>query len=269
MNKTLKYIFITGFSAWFVFSMVNFAVAQNFGNVGSPQPQVQQEQPELTEQDIEQMLINEGIPLTPIFSGSDVVSSSKYTLGVDDVISIAVTRHPEVSGQFQINNEGKIQYGFVGDVLISGLKKKEVEELLTDILSKYIIEPEVLIIITGFNSKIVYVIGEVGRPGKIAMRGDTITIREALVQAALPQLSAKAKKSLLITPSDDGHPKHTKVNVYDLLYKGDLRENLVMKPGDVLYIPPTFLTKTMRAIQPVSAPIGAAAGTGRTVTTGF
>ena len=33
-----------------------------------------------------------------------------------------------------------------------------------------------------------------------------------------------------------------------------------MQPGDVLYIPPTFLTKVMRAISPVAAPIGQAAG---------
>jgi len=42
-----------------------------------------------------------------------------------------------------------------------------------------------------------------------------------------------------------------------------------MEPGDTLYVPPTFLTKTMRAINPITQPIGAAASTGRTVTTGF
>jgi len=51
------------------------------------------------------------------------------------------------------------------------------------------------------------------------------------------------------------------VNVYALLYEGDLRENYIMEPGDVLYIPPTFLTRTMRALQPITAPISDAAGT--------
>jgi len=123
--------------------------------------------------------------------------------------------------------------------------------------------------ITGYNSKIVYVIGEVGNPGKIFMRGDTITVREALVQAGLPLLSAKAAQSRLITPSDTGKVERKIVNIHKLLYEGDLRENLVMKPGDTLYVPPTLMAKTLRAIQPVAAPIGTAASTGRTLTTGF
>jgi polysaccharide export outer membrane protein len=194
---------------------------------------------------------------------------SKYTLGPTDVIQISVMRHPEVSGQYTINSEGKIQYEFVGDVLISGLKKNEVVTLLVEKLSSFIINPEVTVKITGYNSKVVYVVGEVGRPGKITMFGDNITVREALIQAGLPLLSGKLTKTTVITPSEDGKPQIRKVNVQKLIYEGDLRENLVMSPGDTLYIPPTFLAKTMRVLQPIAAPIGTAAGTGRTVTTGF
>jgi len=197
-----------------------------------------------------------------------VHEASNYTLGKEDVIEITVIRHPEVSGEFFINNEGKIQYEFIGDITVEGLKKEEVKKLLTEKLSEYIISPDVTVQIIGYNSKTVYVVGEVGRPGKIFMRGDTITVREALVEAGLPLLTAKASKSHLITPSEDGKPEDKSVNVHDLLYKGDLRENLVMKPGDVLYVPPTFLAKTMRAIQPVSAPVNEAAGVGRRVYTG-
>ena len=190
---------------------------------------------------------------------------SKYTLGPTDTVEITVMRHPEVSGEFLINMEGKIQYNFVGDIVISGLKKDEAAKVLTQKLSDYIVSPQVSVKITGYNSKVVYVVGEVNTPGKIFMRGDTITVRDALLQAGLPMLTGITKKSLLITPADNGNAKKHDVNVYALLYEGDLRENFVMKPGDVLYIPPTFLTKTMRAIMPVAEPIGTAAGAGRSV----
>ena len=101
------------------------------------------------------------------------------------------------------------------------------------------------------------------------MQGDTITVREALVQAGIPLLSAKTGKSKLITPAANAKPVTKNINIYKLLYEGDLRENLVMKPGDTLYIPATILAKALRVIQPVAQPIGEAAGTGRTVTTGF
>jgi polysaccharide biosynthesis/export protein len=195
--------------------------------------------------------------------------SSTYTLGKEDIIEIDVLRHPEVSGLFEINNEGKIQYEFIGDVYVEGMTKDEVKEVIVDQLSTYVISPDVTVKIAGYNSKIVYVIGEVGRPGKIFMRGDTISVREALVQAGLPLLTAKTTKGSLITPTDDGHPGLKNVNVHKLLIKGDLRENLVMNPGDTLYLPPTLMAKTMRVLKPVTDPIGTSAGTARTVTTGF
>ncbi|MCA9401884.1 MAG: polysaccharide export protein, partial [Candidatus Omnitrophica bacterium] len=245
--------------------------AQNFANlVPEEDPQVEEELEEIDEE-IEAILSNEGISYDIGDPSGSVVDDgpSNYTLGVNDVIEINVMRHPEVTGQYAINQEGKIQYEFIGDINIIGKTKNEVKEVLTEELAKFIISPEVTVKIVGYNSKIVYVIGEVGRPGKIFMRGDTITVREALVQAGLPLLSAKTTKSLVITPSESGKANQKKVNVHKLLYEGDLRENFVMLPGDTLYIPPTALAKTMRILQPIAAPISTAAGTGRTVTTGF
>ncbi|OGX32442.1 MAG: hypothetical protein A2787_09780 [Omnitrophica WOR_2 bacterium RIFCSPHIGHO2_01_FULL_48_9] len=213
----------------------------------------------------------EPIPLesiVPLPAGA-AETNSRYTLGEDDVIEISVMRHPEVSGQYIINNEGNIQYEFIGDVKIEGFTKDEVKDFVVQKLSEYIISPEVTVKIVGYNSKIVYVVGEVGAPGKIFMRGDTITVREALMEARLPLLTAASKRSLVITPSELGNAEQRNVDVEALLYQGDLRENLVMKPGDTLYVPPTFLAKTMRAISPVTQPVSAAAGTGRTVIAPF
>lgn len=197
------------------------------------------------------------------------IPDNEYTLGAEDIININVLRHPEVSGEFVIDKNGKMQYEFVGDIEVVGLTKDQVAKLLAEKLSRYIISPEVTVKIIGYNSKVVYVVGEVGNPGKIFMRGDTITVRDALVQAGLPLLSAKSSKSKLITPSASGDVKEIIIDIDKLLYKGDLRENLVMKPGDTLYVPATFMAKVLRVIQPVATPIGTAAGAGSTVTTGF
>ncbi|MBU0468719.1 MAG: polysaccharide export protein [Candidatus Omnitrophica bacterium] len=221
---------------------------------------------------IEELLAQEDRATIALDIKEDLPNSadeSTYTLGVNDVIQINVMRHPEVSGEFRINSEGKIQYEFVGDIVIQGMVKHEVKELLVEKLSKYIISPELTVKIIGYNSKVVYVVGEVGRPGKIFMQGNTITVREALIQAALPLLSAKTTKSRLITPSEQSKPVQRPVNVHKLLFEGDLRENLVMNPGDTLYIPPTVMAKAMRVIQPIQAPLGAARGTATSVMTGF
>lgn len=186
--------------------------------------------------------------------------TSKYTLGATDEIEVTVLRHPEVSNKYLINSEGKIQYEFVGDVLLAGLTKEQAAEMLAKSLSTYIVNPQVTVKIFAYNSKIVYVVGEVGAPGKIFMRGDTITIREALLLANLPLLSGKISQALMFTPSASGKVERRVVDVNALLYKGDLRQDYVMKPGDTLYIPATFWAKALRVITPVTQPVGQVAG---------
>jgi protein involved in polysaccharide export with SLBB domain len=187
--------------------------------------------------------------------------NSQYTLGPNDVIDLVVMRHPEVSGEYIINQEGKIQYEFVGDVTLAGLNKDQAVSMLTKKLSVYIIKPEISLKISGYNSKIVYVVGEVATPGRIPMHGDVITVRDALLAAGLPIVGSAATDSAsLFTPSSTGKVLRKKVNVEALLYKGDLRENYVMRPGDCLYIPATFLAKAMRVISPVTTPVTSVAG---------
>ena len=185
----------------------------------------------------------------------------KYTLGPEDVVTLEIRRHPEFSGTYEINSEGKIQYKFVGDIAAAGMTKNEFREKLVKILSVYVVEPTIDVTIAAYRSKVFYVIGEVGRPGKYYMMADEIPVREAVVQAGLPLLSAKAGSAKLITPDTSGKPTTKKINLDKILYKGDLKGNFLMRPGDVLYVPATFLTKVMRTISPVAAPVATAAGT--------
>lgn len=184
----------------------------------------------------------------------------KYTLGPNDIVAIEVRRHPEFSGQYAVNSEGKIEYKFVGDVLVTGLTKVELKERLSEILSEFVIEPDIDVSIVAYLSKVYYVVGEVGRPGKFYMRGNTISAREAFIEAGLPMQTAALKACRLITPNQTGSRNYVTVNAMKLIYEGDLSENLEMKPGDVLYVPATVMAKIIRVISPVTNIAGQAAG---------
>jgi len=192
------------------------------------------------------------LPVVSATEESTMTEAVKYTLGPDDIISIEVRRHPEFSGEYTINSEGKIEYKYIGDVIVTGLTKNELKDRLVKILSEYIIDPDIDIRIMAYLSKVFYVVGEVNRPGKFYMRGDTITTREALVQASLPTLGAAMRRCRLITPDQKGSQNYQEVNVYKLLYEGDLKCNLTMNPGDVLYVPATVMAKIIHVISPVT-----------------
>jgi len=192
----------------------------------------------------------------------------KYTLGPDDVVEISVLRHPEFSGVYPINQEGKLQYKFVGDMDVNGLTKQQLEQKIRDVLSTYVNTAEVNVTITEYRSKVIYVLGEVGAPGKYYMRSESIPVREAVFEAGLPTISAAMRKSRLITPSFRGKPRVRGVDLYSVLYAGNLKKNINMHPGDVLYVPSTVMAKIIRVINPVTSTVGIAAAGPNEVSTG-
>lgn len=204
-------------------------------------------------------------PTAEINSFTDPV---KYTLGPDDVIEVNTLRHPEFSGVFPVNLEGKIQIKFVGDIVVNGLTKKELEKKITEIISAYVIGPEVNVTILEYKSKVIYILGEVGAPGKFYMRSETIPVREAVVNAGLPTLSAAMRRCRIITPSKTGKAEIKKVDLYTILYGGQLKNNLEMRPGDILYVPSTIMAKVIRVINPISSTIGLATGSPNDINTG-
>ncbi len=190
----------------------------------------------------------------------------KYTLGPDDVVQIDVRRHPEFSGTYTINSEGKIQYKFVGDIKVSDLTKTGLVEELKKILSAFVVEPEIDVTIIEYRSKVIFIVGEVGAPGKYFMRADTISVRDAVVQAGLPTLTAAMRRSRLIHPDPNGKPTYETLDLYNLIYEGNLQIDKQMVPGDVLYVPATVAAKIGRIISPVAAPIAPAATIERAAT---
>jgi len=177
-----------------------------------------------------------------------------YTLGKDDVVEITVRSQPEFSGQFIVGPDGNIQYTFVGDIKAQGLTKEELKDKITSVLIKYVRAPEVSISIIAYRSKFIYVLGEVGRPGKYPMKGDAITLRDALTESGLPTRQAALRRVYVIKP-DTRKPVYKKVDIYLLLYKGILKNNVTLSPGDLVVVPSTVPSEINRALTNLLSPI--------------
>src|SRR3989338_7820240 len=102
----------------------------------------------------------------PVGYLTGVVGEGFYTLGRDDIIQIDVRNQPEFSGVFVIGFDGKIQYNYLGDLTVAGLTKYEVQQVVEKLLQRFVRVPLVNVAVVAYNSKVVYVIGEVNAPGK-------------------------------------------------------------------------------------------------------
>lgn len=187
---------------------------------------------------------------------------STYTLGIDDVVTIIVRQQPDFSGRFVIDPEGNIQYPFVGDIAAVGLTKGELKKEVLTQLRKFIRYPEVAVLISEYRSKAVYVFGHVGRPGKFAMKGDKITVKEAVVAAGLPTGDAALGRVYVIRPSeftDDAKPRKTKVDLNKLLNKGISAEDFILEPGDTIIVKQRYFDKFVNNFSRLVGPLFQAA----------
>jgi len=191
-----------------------------------------------------------------------VGEGSNYTLGIDDVVTIVVRNQPDFSGRFIVDPEGHVQYPFVGDIKADGKTKGELKKEIIERLKKYVRYPEVAVMISEYRSKAVYVFGFVNRPGKYAMKGDKISVKEAVVAAGLPRMDGSLKRAYVIRPSEyteDGKAQKKKVNLKKLLQKGDSAENFMLEPGDTIIVEQKYFDKFVNGFSRIVGPVFQAA----------
>ena len=187
-----------------------------------------------------------------------VVGEGFYTLGRDDVIRVDVRNQPEFSGFFVIGFDGRIQYNYLGDIPIAGLTKYEVQQVLEKLLARFIRMPSVNVQIAAYNSKVVYVIGEVQNQGKFIMRGDAIKLREAILAAGLPTARAVLSRVLVIKP-DLENPTIRSINAKRILYKGQLKDDIDLTTGEVVVVPSTVWSTVNEFVGGLFSPVTRAA----------
>lgn len=170
----------------------------------------------------------------------------QYHLRKDDKISLSVWDHEELSvgsiyGHYSVNEiEGKwllvdatggINVPRVGTYHVEGLMVPEAEELLEKVLSKWIVSPQLTIKVLNMETT---VLGEVGIPGKQRLEKERNTLVEVLGKAG--DFGAYAdKRHVKVLRQDATGTKTAEIDLTQL--SGFERNNLVILPGDVVYVP--------------------------------
>jgi len=182
----------------------------------------------------------------------------RYTLGGGDVLELNVLAHEELSGSVTVQPGGEIILPTLKEVVMAnGLTKEELAEKIKETLVKYVKEPEVRLVITGYYSKKWYILGEVSAKGEYPLGKTDLTLMEALYQAGLPVEGIAAMRRVILIKPHKTHPKYKPINVFDILYYGRMQENVRIEPGDIIYVPKTVLAKVTNIIGHISAPITA------------
>ena len=163
-----------------------------------------------------------------------------YLIGVDDVIQVNVWRNPDLSISVPVRPDGKISTPLVKDILAAGKTPRQLADSVTQVLSKYIRDPQVSIIVTGLNSheyvSRVRVTGAVNTPASLAHRMG-MTVLDVILAAGGVSEFASANRTVLYRKMPNGKTKSIRIKLDDILKKGKLDTNILLHPGDVLTVP--------------------------------
>lgn len=164
-----------------------------------------------------------------------------WIIGPGDSVNIVVWRNPELSMSVPVRPDGKIATPLVEDLPAIG---KDATTLARDIekaLAKYIRDPVVTVIVTGFVgpfSEQIRVVGEAAKPQVLAYR-QKMTILDVMIAVGGLTDFADGNGATLLR-SSDGSSQQYSVRLKDLIRRGDISANVEMKPGDILIIPQSF-----------------------------
>lgn len=180
---------------------------------------------------------------------------SQYAIGPDDIVKITVYGHEDLTQTVVVQPDGTFAFPLIGRVQASDLTAQELEVRITERLLKgFVKNPQVTVVVQEYRSKMVFVVGEVLRPGPYPLTGNT-TVVEVLSRAG-PMTQNASSEVLVVRPrggsrspvlpsevaqdaSNDAARRSAevlRVNVRDI-QAGDLDKNLLLKPGDTVFVP--------------------------------
>lgn len=171
----------------------------------------------------------------------------RYRVSQGDILQIDFPLSPEFNRTVTVAPDGYITLMAVGDVYVRGLTVPELRQTLRKAYSGVLHQPIISITLKDFQRPYVVVGGQVGKPGKYDLRGQT-TVLEALQIAGGISDSARHSQVLLFRHVSSDWVEVKKLDVKRMLRGQDLAENIELQAGDMLFVPKSTIAKIARFI---------------------
>ena len=165
--------------------------------------------------------------------------SPNYRIGPGDTLKVSVFQNDELTATIPVRPDGKISTPLVEDMVAVGKTPTELARDIEKSLAMYIKSPKVSVVVTNALSIFsqVKVIGQVLHPQSLPYREGMTVLDAVLEVGGLGQFAAGNRAH--IVRKENGKESDIKIKLESLINNGDMTQDLVLKPGDVVVVPET------------------------------
>lgn len=162
---------------------------------------------------------------------------NEYVVGPGDTLQVFVWRNPELSTSVPVRPDGKISTPLVEDMVAVGKTPTQLARDIEAVLAEYIRSPQVNIIVSNAMSAFsqVKVIGQVTTPQAVPYREGMTVLDAVLAVGGLGPFAAGNRAKVIRI--ENGRQREYRIKLENLVNKGDLKQNLMLQPGDVIVVP--------------------------------
>jgi len=159
-------------------------------------------------------------------------------LGINDLIEIRVYGEKDLTRVYRINSSGVIVYPIVGKIKVIGKSVYEVtEEIEKKLKNKFFKNPQVTIFLKESNSRKVYILGQIKRPGAYPYKHKLTLLKLIATSGGLTNIADM--KKIILKREINGKVKSITINI-SLIIKG-ITDDLLLSPEDIIYVSESWL----------------------------
>jgi polysaccharide export outer membrane protein len=173
-------------------------------------------------------------PSAPPIESALISNENDYRIGPEDLLDISVWKNPELSRTVPVRPDGKVSLPLVNDIQAAGLTPNLLREQLTRRLAEFIPAPEVAVIVREVHSVKVAVVGSVKTPGRYELKSAATVLELLALAQGLTDFASRDR--IVILRRVNGESQRIPFN-YRKVAAGDEQENLVVQPGDIIFVP--------------------------------
>jgi len=166
----------------------------------------------------------------------------RYTVHASDTLELTFPLTPEFNQAVTVQPDGFVSLRGLGNLPVAGETLPELTASLTKAYSTILKDPMILVDPKDYEKPYYIVWGQVNKAGKFDWRGE-VTVSQALAVAGGFNDNAKHSQVLLFRRVSDKWAQGSIIDVKHMLNSGNLSEDPILQPGDMLYVPKNTLSK--------------------------